>query len=156
VILYLDASALVKRYITERGSGALNARFERGEIIYTSLLSFGEIHTAIARAYRMRRLAAEDLTRIREAFLSDWLVGLSPIEVNVETMTALPGLVENYPLKAADAIHLSAAFWLWNSFRLRTHRPIPEHEVEFGVADQRLGQIALKCGLQVFNPEDED
>jgi uncharacterized protein len=156
VTLYLDASALVKRYITERGSAALNARFDRGEIIYTSLLSFGEIHTAIARAYRMRRLAAQDLRRIREAFSTDWLIGLSPIEVNVETMTALPGLVEHYPLKAADAIHLSTAFWLRNSFRIRAHRPLPEHEIEFGVADQRLGQIAFQCGLQVFNPEDED
>ena len=76
--LYLDASALVKRYITEKGSTALNARFERGEIIYTSLLSFGEIHATIARAYRMRRLNGHDLNRIREAFLSDWLIGLSP------------------------------------------------------------------------------
>jgi uncharacterized protein len=153
-MLYLDASALMKRYITEKGSGALNVRFERGEIIYTSLLSFGEIHTAIVRAYRMRRLAATDLSRIRETFLNDWCIGLTPIEVNVHTMKALPGLVENYPLRAADAIHLSAACWLRDTLRLREHRPLLEHEVEFGVADVRLGEAAAKCGLLVFNPEE--
>ena len=48
-MLYLDSSALMKRYVIEKGSGALSARFERGENIYTSLLSFGEIHAALAR-----------------------------------------------------------------------------------------------------------
>jgi predicted nucleic acid-binding protein len=152
-MLYLDSSALMKRYVIEKGSGPLSARFERGENIYTSLLSFGEIHTALARAFRMERLTAEDLTRSREAFLNDWLFGMSAIEVNIHTMTALPGLVENYLLKAADAIHLSAAIWLRDRFRLRGHRPVHKDEVEFGVADTRLSQAATKCGLLVFNPE---
>jgi predicted nucleic acid-binding protein len=152
-MLYLDASALMKRYVTEKGSGALNARFERGEDIFTSLLSFGEIHTAIARAHRMKKLTTEELTRVREEFLNDWLFGLSAIEVNVNTMSALPGLVESYPLRAADAVHLSAAFWLRDTLRLRGHRPLPKDEMEFGVADKRLAEAAAKCGLSVFNPE---
>lgn len=154
MILYLDASALVKRYITEKGSGALNARFERGEIMYTSALSFGEIHTAFARAYRMKKLTIDGLNRMRETFSNDWSIGLSPIELNPQTMTALPGLVERYPLKAGDAIHLSAACWLRDTLRIRARRSEPDLEVEFGVADVRLGEAAAKCGLLVFNPEE--
>ena len=95
----------------------------------------------------------EDLTRSREAFLNDWVFGMSAIEVNVHTMTALPALMENYPLKAADAIHLSAAIWLRDRFRLLGHQPVPKGEVEFGVADTHLSKAAAKCGLLVFNPE---
>jgi len=152
-MLYLDSSALMKRYVVEKGSSALNARFERGDNIYTSLLSFGEVQTALARAFKVDRLTRQDLIGSREAFLNDWLFGMSSIEVNIHTMTALPELVENYPLKSADAIHLSAAIWLRDRLRLRGHRLVPKDEVEFGVADRRLGQAAEKCGLLVFNPE---
>ena len=155
-MLYLDASALIKRYFKEKGSRALNARFERGEMIYTSVLSFGEVHAALARTYRMKEVNAEELIRLREAFESDWLVGLSALDVNLHAMIALPKLVEQYPLKAGDAIHLSTAFWLKDTIRLRTGGARAGESVEFGVADRSLGLIARKCGLQVFNPEDED
>ena len=68
-------------------------------------------------------------------------------------MSELPRLVENYPLRASDAIHLSAAFWLMDTLRLRGRRPLRRHEFEFGVADLRLADTAAKCGLPVFNPE---
>jgi uncharacterized protein len=143
----------MKRYVTEKGSGALNARFERGGPIYTSLLSFGEIHAVLARAHRMKKLSADDLAGIRAAFLNDWRLGLSAVEVNVHTMAELPRLVENYPLRASDAIHLSAAFWLMDTLQLRGRRPVRKDEFEFGAADLRLAQAATKCGLPVFNPE---
>lgn len=155
-MLYLDSSALVKRYVAERGSAALNARFERGENIYTSVLSFAEIHAALAHAHRSKRLTAEDFTRSREAFLNDWLLGLSAIEVNVQTMTSLPGLVENYLLRAADAVQLSATIWLRDSLRLKKHHPVHGDELEFGVSDSRLSDAASKCGFRLFNPEEMD
>lgn len=156
MILYLDTSALIKRYFTEKGSPVLNARFERGGKIYTSLLTFGEVHAAMSRAHRMKKLSAVDLNKIREEFQSDWEIGLSPVEVNVQTMKALPKLVEEHPLKAGDAIHLSTAFWLNDTLRARGHSGRLEHSVEFGVADARLAEVAADCGLQVFNPERED
>jgi predicted nucleic acid-binding protein len=156
LILYLDASALIKRYFTEKGSRALSARFDRGGKIYTSLLTFGEVHAAMSRARRTGKLSAVQLHRIREEFRSDWEIGLSPVEVNVLTMKALPRLVEEYPLKAGDAIHLSTAFWLKDTLGARAHSGQIENSVEFGVADARLAEVAAYCGLQVFNPEQQD
>jgi predicted nucleic acid-binding protein len=155
-MLYLDSSALIKRYFKEKGSRALNARFERGGEIYTSVLSFAEVHGAMARAFRIKEVGAKELASLRESFDGDWLIGLSPLEVSLQTMIALPRLMEQYPLKASDAIHLSTAHWLRDEVRLRSRESRVVESVEFGVADQHLGQIALKCGLQVFNPEDED
>jgi len=154
-MLYLDSSALLKRYFKEKGSRALNARFDRGGDIYTSVLSFAEVHEAIARAYRMKEVGSRELANLREAFEFDWSIGLSPLEVNLSTMVALPKLVEQYPIKASDAIHLSTAHWLRDTFQLHGGASMRE-PVEFGVADQRLGQIAFQCGLRVFNPEEDD
>lgn len=155
-MLYLDASALVKRYFTEKGSRALNDKFDLGEQIYTSLLSFGEVHATMSRAYRTGKLNAPELDRIREAFENDWLFGLSAVDVNIHTMSALPKLAAQYPLKTADAIHLSTAFWLRDTLRLRERSSRQGNQVEFGVADKRLSEIAEECGLQVFNPELHD
>lgn len=155
-MLYLDSSALIKRYFTEKGSHALNARFKLGETIYTSLLTFGEVHAAMSRARRLGKLSAVELHRIRGEFQSDWEIGLSPVEVNIQTMKALPKLVERYPLKAGDAVHLSTAFWLQEKIGGRRHRSHGEVFVEFGVADKRLAEVAVSSGLQVFNPEQEN
>jgi len=152
-MLYLDSSALVKRYVQEDGSEAVISRFERGEVIYTSVLSFAEVHAAIGRKYRDKELSAREKEKLVDAFLGDWLFGLTVLELTTHTMSALPKLCAEYFLKASDAIHLSAAIWMRDSIRLNVkgfeHGGNP---IEFGVSDRQLGEAALKCGFQVFNP----
>lgn len=154
-MLYLDSSALAKRYFQERGSHSVSARFVGGEAIYTSVLSYGEVHAAMGRKFRLNETDAEELERSRDAFTEDWLFGLSQVELSVQTMSALPKLVEVYDLKAGDAIHLSAALWLRDTIYLRTKSNHAREAMEFGVADRRLGWVATQCGLQVFDPESE-
>jgi hypothetical protein len=57
-------------------------------------------------------------------------------------MSAISRLVEQYGLKAGDAIHLSAAFWLRDAIRLGKFRGKAGEAVEFGAADKRLARIA--------------
>jgi predicted nucleic acid-binding protein len=78
---------------------------------------------------------------------------LNVVELNLQTMAALPKLVERFPLKPADAIHLSTAIWL-NGTMHSEDSPHVKEILEFGVADRDLAEIAGKCGLRVFNPED--
>jgi uncharacterized protein len=152
-MLYLDSSALVKRYVVEEGSKAVNSRFERGEKIYTSVLSFAEVHAAIGRKYREKELSAPQKDKLVFEFQADWSFSLSILELTITTMSALSSLCEQYSLKASDAIHLSAAFWLKDAIRLRAKGfENSGNIVEFGVYDRQLGEAALKCGFQVFNP----
>jgi uncharacterized protein len=152
-MLYLDSSALVKRYVQEKGSKAVISRFDKGEAIYTSVLSFAEVHAAIGRKYRDRELSVIEKGKLVDEFQADWLSGLSILELTTNTMFALPSLCEQYFLKASDAIHLSAAFWLRDAIRLSAKGfEGGGNVVEFGVSDLRLGEAALKCGFQVFNP----
>ena len=152
-MLYIDSSALVKRYVQESGSRAVTSRFERGEAIYTSVLSFAEVHAAIGRKYRDRELSVNEKGKLVDEFQADWLSSLSILELTTNTMFALPSLCQQYFLKASDAIHLSAAFWLRDAIRLSGKGfEGGGNVVEFGVSDLRLGEAALKCGFQVFNP----
>ena len=95
------------------------------------------------------------LVKLREEFMNDWLFSLSILDLDSHKMSALPRLVEQYDLRAGDAIHLSAAFWLNDTIRLQSRRDHPKELVEFGVADKRLAKVALESGLQVFNLEAE-
>src|ERR1700674_1936775 len=155
MMLYLDASALAKRYFNEEGSTVVAARFESGERIFTSILSFAEIHSAIARKFRDKEFDAEEFNRLRDAFRDDWLFSLSKLDLELNSMIDLPQLVETYSLKAGDAIHLSTAVWLKDSLRAGVWSGKTGGNVEFGVADNQLAKVAQECGFQVFNPEDE-
>jgi predicted nucleic acid-binding protein len=153
-MLYLDSSALVKRYVIEKGSKAVNSRFDQGETIYTSVLSFAEVHAAIGRKYRDKELSVPEKEKLVHEFQADWSFSLSILELSASTMFSLPSLCENYSLKASDAIHLSAAFWLKDAIRLRVKGfENGGNVVEFGVYDRQLGEAALKCGFRVFNPD---
>jgi uncharacterized protein len=152
-MLYLDSSALVKRYVQEKGSKAVVSRFERGETIYTSVLSFAEVHAAICRKYREKKLSPNEKEKLVGEFQADWSFSLNILELTATTMLALPSLCAQYSLKASDAVHLSAAVWLKDAIRVRAKGfDDSGNFVEFGVCDRQLGEAAFKCGFQVFNP----
>lgn len=151
-MLYIDSSALVKRYVQEHGSIAVASRFDSREEIYTSILSFAEVHAAIGRKYRERELSAKEKEKLIEEFSNDWLFSLNILELTTQTMSALPDLCEQYFLKASDAIHLSSALWLKDTVLARTKSRDTGNIVEFGVCDLRLAGAARKRGFQIFDP----
>lgn len=155
-MLYLDTSALVKRYSTEKGSGAVRARFGSDERIFTSRFTFSEMHSSLGRKFRAGELSTRDLAKVREEFESDWFFSLSVLDLDVGTMSAIPRLVEQYDLRAGDAVHLSTALWLRDKIRLGGFSGEPREPVEFGAADRQLAKIARMCGLKVFDPEAQD
>src|SRR5580698_2680778 len=112
-MLFLDTSVFVKFYFKEAGSDAIIARSTSpNQVLAASVLSFAEVHSAMARKYREKQISFAELSRLRETFEKDWENVVHAVELNQQTMAAIPGLVELYPLKAADAIQLSAALWL--------------------------------------------
>jgi uncharacterized protein len=154
-MLFLDTSVFVKIYFREAGSEAIITRSTApNQVLAASMLSFGEVHSAMARKFRAKQISSVELSRLRGIFERDWEVLVNAVEVNQQTMAALPGLVEQYPLKAADAIQLSAALWLKNNLDAGRYSRAGKI-LEFGASDQILVETARKCGLAVFNPEGE-
>ena len=154
-MLYLDASALIKCYLKEAGTGALIARItEPNQRIFTSILSFAEVHAAMARKHRGKYLNSTELAQLRDTFARDWALILHTVELNLQTASEIPSLAEKYPIKAGDAVHLSAALWINRT--IQTEADSRERaSLEFCVADRALAEIANRCGLLVYNPEEE-
>lgn len=152
-MLYLDSSALVKSYINETGTTAVRDQLSRPEKIFTSALSFAEVHTVLGRKYQAKELPRPAFEAARDAFVMDWIVSLLILELDVKTLSGVPDLVERFPLKASDAVHLASALWLRDMLRLSSDFAAGESVLEFWVADKTLARIARECGLEVFNPE---
>lgn len=153
-MLFLDTSVIVKIYFKEMGSEVIIARCTAAnQVLAASTLSFAEVHAAIARKHRQRVISRRELVRLRKTFERNWEALINVVELNPQTMAALPELVERYPLKSADAVQLSAALWLKSNMEAGRYSGAGR-VLEFCVSDQILAESARKCGLIVFNPEE--
>lgn len=152
-MLYLDTSAVIKRYLREPGSDALNQRFQRGDRLFTSALTYAEVHSALGRKRQQGDISETSYKRACERFVSDWLFSLNILEVDTKTLADLPGLTRRFRLRGADAVHLSSACWLRDMCQVSPEFGQGETRVEFAASDSHLAGIASLCHLGVFNPE---
>jgi predicted nucleic acid-binding protein len=156
-VLYLDSSALVKRYRHESGTAALNKRLaaeaDSSRPIFTSTLTYAEIHAAVARRTRDGQLSMIAATAIQEKFDSDWVLAFTPIELGPRVLGFIPSIVKQFPLKGADAVHLASALWLRDTARLSRGLGKYGDPVFFVSSDKSLGNTAARVDLEVFNPE---
>jgi len=152
-VLYLDSSVIVKLYLLEIGSDRLLARIAKGDPVFTSQISYAEVHAAFARKLRENLLQTRQFRRLERCFLNDWLSKLIHVQVDSKSMSDVPTLVRKYPLRGADAVHLAAALWLTSRMRLSPAFSGGDQILEFAVADKSFADIASHCGLKVFNPE---
>jgi predicted nucleic acid-binding protein len=156
-VLYLDSSALIKRYVkelgTERMAALLALETSAGRAVFTSVVTYTEVHRALARRMKERSLSRPAFFLARRACEEDWLYGLAAIELGSSIFGFIPDIVEKYPLKSSDSVHLAAALWLRDSFRLSAKMGPKGSEVSFVTSDQTLEIAAASSGLVVINPE---
>ena len=68
MIVYLDASALVKRYITEAGSVEVEHLISQTQVAGTCLISRAEVAAAIAKAVRIKLLPRDEAAGALQVF----------------------------------------------------------------------------------------
>ena len=109
-MVFVDASALVKRYVRERHSLQVRRLLAAGPIA-VSRLSEVEVPSALTRLVREGRLSPRARDRAMLAFVGD-LASWHIIEVTgVVTALARTQLLR-HELRAGDAIQLASAMWL--------------------------------------------
>ncbi|WP_333272377.1 type II toxin-antitoxin system VapC family toxin [Microcoleus sp. D3_18_C2] len=112
-----------------------------------SQITWVEVHSAFARRLRDRSLSAErfDLIvqKVREDFENEYRV----IDVDQTLIETATELVMQHPLRAYDAVQLAAALRV--QYILTS---IPETQLIFVSADNRLLDIARSAGLATDNP----
>jgi predicted nucleic acid-binding protein len=111
MITYIDASALVKRYVAEEGSTEVGALIGQSTAVGTAIISKAEVAAALAKAVRMKILARNEAASALQVFNSEWenLIRLQLTEILVSRAAALAW---EHGLRGYDATHLaSALFW---------------------------------------------
>ena len=155
-MLYVDSSALIKRYLQESGSKQINARIEQNTKlvlpVITSVLTYAEIHTALARKLKDRTLPVIEHHRAASRFESEWKTYLGRIELKPGVLAIVANLVKKHPLKTADAIHLASAISINRQLHAGKEKG-SSLEFIFATSGQQLSRAAEKESFQVFNPE---
>lgn len=111
-MVYVDTSALVKRYLQEPFSAEFDALLQQGAMA-TSRLTVVELRCALARRRRKREIDALRENRINAelaADIQDGALRLSSVgDADFNAAYHLIGRLADLPLSSMDALHLAAA-----------------------------------------------
>jgi len=108
VIVYLDASALVKRYVTEAGSVEVASLIGEAQAIGTAVISRAEVAAAFARAARVGLVTHEAAAKALQAFNADW-EHLIRLQLGEPLAARAAAHAWEYGLRGYDAVHLASA-----------------------------------------------
>ncbi len=140
MILYLDASALVKRYVAEHGSEAVAAVIAAAAAAGTAVVSRAEAAAALAKAVRVGVLTQDASALALVHFEQDW-PRLVRLQVNESLVARAAGLAWTHGLRGYDAVHLAAAV---------TWQEAMGRQVTMATFDRALWQAAGQVGLIPF------
>ena len=148
MIFFFDTSALIKRYLHEKGSAHIRRLLQTGgAIFYQTFIAPVEITSGLYRRHREGQISIEQLSVLLRSCAAhshrEYL--LVPYSESLTDMAA--ALISRHPLRALDAIQLTSALQLSRSL------PAGTPPLIFLSADGRLVRIARQEHLQVENPE---
>ena len=138
MILYVDTSALVKLYVPEPESSAVQQLVESAEIAAISLVAYAETRAALARKRRERAVDLKDYRRIIREFNDDW-DNYFIVDITEPLVRRAGQLAEKHGLRGYDAIQLSSALLMHEESR---------QVVGFCCFDERLLRAGQREGLK--------
>jgi predicted nucleic acid-binding protein len=144
-----DASAIVKRYVDEVGSGWVRAAVDAsaGNVISIADVTRAEVVSAITRRGREGTLDAEVAAESLRTFEADSALQYRVAPTEYAIISRAVDLLLQHPLRAYDAIQLATVVHL-NELLLRYGLP----PLVFVSADDELLAAAGAEGLATENP----
>lgn len=143
MIAYLDASALVKRYVVERRSRETIELTATAEMIAVSIVSRAEVAAAFAKAARIGLVTPEIARNAQRRFAEDW-PDLLRVPVTEALVERADGLAWEHGLRGYDAVQLASGL---------TWQESVGEEIILATFDQQLWDAAKRTGLKVW-PDD--
>jgi uncharacterized protein len=140
VILYLDASALVKRYVAEAGSAEVGTAVSRAATTGTSLVSRAEVAAALGKAIRVKALTQEESLSALQVFRNDW-VDLVRMQLTEVVVARADSLAWDHGLRGYDAVQLASALAWQDALG---------EQVTMATFDKHLWTVAESVGLVVY------
>lgn len=138
--IFLDTSALAKRYVEEPGSKELEDLFASiATEIFVSTLAFVEFASAMGRKLRNKEIEEAKAGEVIRELEKDWFEVFANIPLEDTLAEKAAAIALEYFLRSADSVHLASA---------------QETGAELFVAsDNKLIRVAQKMGINSYNPE---
>lgn len=142
-IVYLDTSAIVKRYVDEPGSEFVRSLYRKaytGEIkLASSIWNVGEMLGVLDKAYAVGRINGGGHVAARRRFLNELnrqtrFGTLTIIHLRVSILINSWQLIEKHHIYQADALQITSAKYVSAD--------------QIVVADKKLYDVALREGLK--------
>jgi len=146
---FADSSALVKRYVQERGSAwivGLFTPFPHDDVHIVAVTPV-EIVAALMRRSRSGTTTEADAAAACSQFLADLPLDYQVVEVTEAIINPAILLVQKYKLRGYDAMQLAAGCQI-NAVCIASGQP----PLIFVSADKELSAAALGEGLSVEDP----
>jgi len=140
MIVYLDASALVKCYVSETGSASVSALITQAAAIGTSVISRAEVAAALSKAVRLKVLSRDEGASAIQSFNAEW-ESLIRLQMTESIASRAAVLAWDHGLRGYDTVHLACSlFW----------REILGEPVTLAAFDKQLRLGARQNGLTVW------
>ena len=140
MILYLDASALDKRYVTELGTKEVLTLTAAAEAVATSIVSRAEVAAALARAVRLGVLDQDSGRRAQRRFSRDW-ADIVRVPVGEALVSRAETLAWAHALRGYDAVQLASALTWQDSIG---------QDIVLATFDRQLWDAAPQAGVQAW------
>lgn len=140
MIVYVDASALVKRYVAERGSRETGELSAKADVISTSLITRAEVAAALAKAVRLGIVEPENGRKAQRAFASEW-PDIAKVPVTEAIVSRAEALAWDFALRGYDAVQLASAL---------TWQEAVGTEITLATFDRQLWDAGRNAGLRMW------
>lgn len=140
MILYIDTSALAKKYIKEQGSDEVLSWMDDADLIGTAIVTRAEIAATLTRAVKASRLPELGVNKTLEDFRSDWR-HCHRVLMDEGLIARADSLACEHGLRGHDAIHLACGLTWQGALQL---------PVTFASFDAELANAAKKAGLAIL------
>lgn len=140
---YLDTSALIKRFVVEKGSPLVGAIVTRKGPVATAKIAYAEVYAGLTRKRRNGHLPESRYALACRQFEREWKAYIR-VDLWDEILLLARDLIQRHPLRGFDAIHLASALSL---------RGVLGEDITFAAADERLLRAAAAEGLEALNVE---
>ena len=136
-MIYLDTSALVKRFVAEPASDRVGRLIAEETSVATAKIAYPEIYSGLTRKWREKDLSRSDYELACRQFEMDWEAYVR-VELHDDILHTSRDLIQRYPLRGFDAVHLASALYLEKALG---------EPVSFVAADRRLLEAARRESL---------
>ena len=148
-VLYLDTSALLKRYVVEVGSTWIKQQCNAstGNVLATSIITKAEATAALAAKLRLGGLSLQDHQTAEKELFADFANAYRLVAIDQPLVDLAGALAKRQALRGYDAVQLAAAVTLNDVLVQEQLSPLT-----FITADDDLLKAASGEGLTTDNP----